>query len=186
MKNSSKTVSNACLFLYVGVYLWSWKLFLDFEAFSFLKPYAVIFILSAFICLILAKAKKQMPFFSFFVGSIFGPVGVLMLILSTLDFRSVNLADRDAVFYAKFQNEIEKLRNRILKHKRNESSFSFLVFGQRYRVFLYHKLQFMAEVVNLQLNFPFNVYWATYDEFLALLQNIENALKKEQARNSTR
>ena len=62
-----KIMSNVALVLYIGFYLWAWKLFLDFESFSFLKLYAAVFILSAFTCLVLAKVKMQISFLSFFM-----------------------------------------------------------------------------------------------------------------------
>jgi len=190
MKKSTKIILNTCLVLYAAFYLWAWKLFLDFESFSCLKPYAAVFILSAFTCLMLAKVKKQIPFVSFFVGSTFGPLGVLMLIFSAKDFRNVDLKDRDASFYDEFQNEIEKLRSRISKYKEHDCSGAFfdfifeVIMGRTKRGLLYHRLKVMEGAFNnLKLDFPFSPYQTNYDVFLALLWNVENALKEERVRN---
>ena len=110
MKDAKKIISNAFLVLYAGIYLWTWKLFLDVEWFSFLKPYAVVFIASAFICLVLAKIKRQIPFLSFFIGSIFGPLGILMFAFSSPDLRTVK---KNGKFYETIGKEIDKLRPKI-------------------------------------------------------------------------
>ncbi|MFC1592574.1 hypothetical protein ACFL4C_00995 [Candidatus Omnitrophota bacterium] len=182
MKENKKTIiPDIFLIIYIIFYLYSWKLFLEMEYFSFLIPYAIIWIFSAFICLFLSKTKRQIPFYSFFAGSIFGPIGVFMTLLSMPDFRSAKPEDRDEDFYKSFCNEIQKLRKKILFYSKI-SSFIYPIRQISDRS-IYMTLRILDDSVKAKTNFPFEIgdVYGCVDHrvFLALLTDIEFAFRCE-------
>jgi hypothetical protein len=110
------------LALYVLVYLYVWKIFLDMSVFTFLKPYVMVWIISAFICLALSKRKKQLPFLSFFLGSICGPLGILMILLAAKDFRTYEGEEKDKNFYEKIYGDLENVFNLLTLSPRDHNA----------------------------------------------------------------
>jgi hypothetical protein len=98
------------LVIYGFAYITMWKLLLDVGNLGFLKPYAITWTASAFICL-LAGWKKFFPFASFFFGSVLGPLGVIILLFQKKDIRLLTDKEKNEDFYKRqFVIMEEKIR----------------------------------------------------------------------------
>jgi len=176
MVKLNKILLNSVLIIYIIAYLLFWKLFLDL--YLYLKPFALVFTLSAFFCLAIAKAKKQIPFMAFFLGSILGPIGLIIVAVAEPDIRVI---EKDKEFYENIGKEIENLHFKIsIYNKRFKESIWFRVFlSGFYMNAIFNRLDFLAESLKVKLKTKefWNLFWrfnGPYDSHLLFLKDLED------------
>lgn len=112
-KFKSRFILVLSMLVYTIFYLWVWSLFLKESAFEFLKPWAILWISSALLCFFIARPRRQFPLLAVVVGSMFGPLGVLMIIMSEKDIRAFKDNEKDELFYKKIFNDLVKLQKKL-------------------------------------------------------------------------
>jgi hypothetical protein len=145
------------LFLYGVVYLYGWKLLLDVGNLGYLKPYAFTWIASAFFCFLIGR-KKTFPFLAFFMGSVFGPIGVIILLFFKKDIRLLKDSEKGKDFYKLTLVQMEK-KIRLLMAKET-------ILAQ-YAGDAIPALQLYADYCKLKPDLPFS-YKLTIDEYKPL------------------
>ena len=141
------------LLLYGFIYIYVWKLLLDVGNLEFLKPYAIIWIVSALLCLLIGRKKTHL-FSAFLCGSVLGPLGIIMLLFSGKDNRFLNEVEKDENFYRRMFPEMESQINGLIS--RQARGF-FLERGDE------STLQFYAECFKVRLELPLDFYFLLGD-----------------------
>jgi hypothetical protein len=155
----------------MGLYLWGWKLFFEVGTLSYLKPYAYIWTASAFLCFFLAKIKKQFLFNGFFIGSIFGPLGVMIILLLEKDIRCFKDEEKDAGFYELLYSKMAKAIAPILNSGNYVSYFSLIkVYSSEVR---YGDLDFFLDYFKLKSNIPYRKLWGDSPDALTILKEFK-------------
>jgi hypothetical protein len=100
---------------FICLYLFMWNLLLkNFPMFPVVKVAAIIFILSGAAAILLAKIKKQGLLISTVIGSMLGPLGVIILLYAAPDLRVYPEEEKDREFYKKISQQLDRHFLRII------------------------------------------------------------------------
>lgn len=84
---------------YAIFYVLAWIGVIVYFAMPALIPVALFFMACALGCLLIGMRRRQMPFMSFFAGSVFGPVGLIVIPFASYDVRVTYEQAKNEEFY---------------------------------------------------------------------------------------
>ena len=113
-------------------------------------PYIFIFNFCAYLCLLLSYYRKQSPLLSFIVGSLFGPLGIIMFLIAGKDFRAYRNEEKDEDFYNKQFSKLKLLHEKI----KASSSKNFLtILFRLYSGIFFDELSIFADYFRVRPKF---------------------------------
>lgn len=147
---NQKYISWIFLLIYAAFYFYVWSLFLGFQDFEPMKPWAKVWISSAIACLLMATPRRQHPLMSFFIGSVFGPLGFAMVLFSEKDIRFFKEDEKTNDFYKKIFTRLISTHQKICDYSRRRF-FNFTGGSD-----LAGRLEYYASYLKVKLNMKAN------------------------------